>query len=148
MLLETPRKADPTRFFAFLGHLAIMPVLLSGTAGIAAASAEGNMYAIVRTGGKEYKVSPGDVVRVERQAGKTPRKGDGITLSEVLLVADGDTIRSGDPLLSGAAVKATILAPTKSRKVLVFKKKRTKQYRRTRGHRQAMLELRIDSIEI
>jgi large subunit ribosomal protein L21 len=106
------------------------------------------MYAIVRTGGKEYKVSPGDIVRVERQAGRTPRKGDGVTLSEVLLVADGDSVRSGNPLLAGAAVKATIVAPVKTRKVLVFKKKRTKQYRRTRGHRQAMVELRIDAIEI
>ncbi len=105
------------------------------------------MYAIVTTGGKQVKVSPGDVVRIEKVAGDPVSKGDSITFTEVAFVADGDRFRAGSPHIAGVSVRATVLSPVKSRKVLIFKKKRTKQYRRTKGHRQQQVEVRIDGIE-
>ena len=105
------------------------------------------MYAIVATGGKQIKVSPGDVVRIEKLAGEPVAKGDAIVFQEVAFVGDGDNFRAGSPLVSGVSVRATVLSPMKTRKVLVFKKKRTKQYRRTKGHRQNVVEVRIDGIE-
>jgi len=105
------------------------------------------MYAIVSTGGKQVKVSPGDVVRIEKVANEPVSKGDVITFTEVAFVADGDQFRSGAPHVNGVSVRATVLASLKSRKVLIFKKKRTKQYRRTKGHRQQLVEIRIDGIE-
>jgi large subunit ribosomal protein L21 len=104
------------------------------------------MYAILRSGGKQMKVSAGDVVRVERPAGDTPSKGQELTLSDLVLVS-GDSVRTGKDELEKVSVKATVLSEVRTRKVLVFKKKRRKQYRRTKGHRQTMLEIRIDSIE-
>jgi len=104
------------------------------------------MYAILRSGGKQMKVSAGDVVRVERPAGDTPSKGQELTLSDLVLVS-GDPVRTGKDELGKVSVKATVLSEVRTRKVLVFKKKRRKQYRRTKGHRQTMLEIRIDSIE-
>ncbi len=105
------------------------------------------MYAILRSGGKQMKVSAGDVVRVERPAGDTLAKGHELTLSDLVLVSGDSGIRSGKDDLGKVSVKATVLAEVRNRKVLVFKKKRRKQYRRTKGHRQTMLEIRIDSIE-
>ena len=105
------------------------------------------MYAIVSTGGKQVKVAPGDVLRVEKVSGEPVAKGDSITFNEVAFVADGDAYRSGKPFVDGVSVKGTVLSPVKARKVLIFKKKRTKQYRRTKGHRQQLVEVRIDGIE-
>jgi len=105
------------------------------------------MYAIVSTGGKQIKVSPGDVVRIEKLAGEPVVKGDAIVFQEVAFVGDGDSFRSGAPLVEGVSVRGTELSPMKTRKVLIFKKKRTKQYRRTKGHRQNIVEVRIDGIE-
>jgi large subunit ribosomal protein L21 len=105
------------------------------------------MYAIVRAGGKQVKVSAGDVVRVEKPAGKARSKGEELTLSDVLLVSGEEGVRSGKDDLARVSVKATVIGPVRNRKVLVFKKKIRKQYRRTKGHRQTMLEIRIDSIE-
>ncbi len=105
------------------------------------------MYAIVSTGGKQMKVSPGDVVRIEKLAGEPVAKGDAIVFQEVSFVGDGDTFRAGSPLVDGVSVRGTVVSPVKTRKVLIFKKKRTKQYRRTKGHRQNMVEVRIDGIE-
>jgi large subunit ribosomal protein L21 len=101
------------------------------------------MYAILRAGGKQLKVAPGDVVRIEKPSEKVS-KGDTLTLSSVLLVGgeDGKDPRAGD----GISVKATVLGPVRTRKVLVFKKKRRKQFRRTKGHRQTLLQVRIDEI--
>jgi large subunit ribosomal protein L21 len=101
------------------------------------------MYAIVRSGGKQLKVAPGDVVRIETPSEKVG-KGETLTLADVLLVAgeEGQEPRKGE----GLSVKATVLGPIRTRKVLVFKKKRRKQYRRTKGHRQTMLRVRIDEI--
>jgi large subunit ribosomal protein L21 len=105
------------------------------------------MYAILRAGGKQMKVSAGDVVRIEKPSAKKVGKGEEITLSDVLFVSGEGDVRSAKDDLSGVSVKATVLAEVRSRKVLVFKKKIRKQYRRTKGHRQTMLEIRIDSIE-
>ncbi len=101
------------------------------------------MYAILRAGGKQLKVAPGDVVRIEKPSEKVS-KGETLTLSSVLLVGgeEGKEPRTGE----GIAVKATVLGTIRTKKVLVFKKKRRKQYRRTKGHRQTMLRVRIDEI--
>ena len=106
------------------------------------------MYAIVRTGGKQVKVAPGDVLRIETPSGDVA-KGKEIRFSEIVFVGgreDKESKKKGTDA-AGVSVKATVLGPVKTRKVLVFKKKRTKQYRRTKGHRQSMIEIRIDAIE-
>ena len=102
------------------------------------------MYAILRAGGKQLKVAPGDVVRIETPSEKVSR-GDTLTLSSVLLVGgeEGRDPQGG----KGISVKATVIGPVRTKKVLVFKKKRRKQYRRTKGHRQTMLQVRIEGIE-
>lgn len=102
------------------------------------------MYAIIRTGGKQYRVSPGDVIRVERVAATA---GETITLDEVLLVGGEGETRVGTPRVSEATVRGTVVAQDRDKKVRVFKFKRRKHYRRTRGHRQSYTELRIDAIE-
>ena len=102
------------------------------------------MYAVVRTGGKQLRVSPGDVVRVELLAGDP---GDKIDLEDVLMIG-GDKVVVGTPRVEGAKVVATIQGEAKGPKLKVFKKKRRKRYRLTRGHRQHYTELRIDSIEV
>jgi large subunit ribosomal protein L21 len=93
------------------------------------------------------KVAPGDVVRIERTAGKKAAKGDRLELSEVVLVSGEEGVRTGEKAVSGVKVVATVLNEVRGRKVLIFKKKRTKQYRRTKGHRQNLVEIRIDGIE-
>jgi large subunit ribosomal protein L21 len=105
------------------------------------------MYAILRSGGKQMKVSAGDVVRVEKPSGKKVSKGEELTLSDVVLVSGDGGVRSAKDDLEKVAVKATVIGEVKTRKVLVFKKKIRKQYRRTKGHRQSMIQIRIDSIE-
>ena len=105
------------------------------------------MYAILRSGGKQLKVSAGDVVRIEKPSSKKSPKGEELTLSDVLLVSGDGDVRSSADDLAKVSVKATIIGEIRTKKVLVFKKKKRKQYRRTKGHRQTMLEVRIDSIE-
>lgn len=105
------------------------------------------MYAILRSGGKQLKVSAGDVVRIEKSSSKKAGKGEELTLSDVLLVSGDGDVRSARDDLSGVSIKATVIGEIRTKKVLVFKKKIRKQYRRTKGHRQTMLEVRIDSIE-
>ncbi|HZT71037.1 MAG TPA: 50S ribosomal protein L21 [Terriglobia bacterium] len=100
------------------------------------------MYAIIRTGGKQYKVAPGDVIRVERLPGNA---GDGVEFNHVFAVRKKELI-VGSPLVENAKVKATILANDRARKVRVLKYKRKKQYRRTIGHRQNYSEVRINEI--
>ena len=102
------------------------------------------MYAVVKTGGKQLRVSPGDVVNVELLPGSP---GEQISLDEVLLVG-GDEIKIGKPCVDGARVLATIQRETKAKKVRIFKMKRRKRYRVSKGHRQRYTELRIDSIEV
>ncbi len=101
------------------------------------------MYAILRAGGKQIKVSPGDVVRVERTSDKV-EKGQKLSLTDVVLAGGGEGGPGKSP--KGISVKATVLGEVRTRKVLIFKKKRTRQYRRTKGHRQNMVEIRIDEI--
>jgi large subunit ribosomal protein L21 len=100
-------------------------------------------YAIVKIGGTQHKVSPGDTIRVDRLDATA---GGTVTLEEVLLVQSGEAVKVGSPYILGAAVTATVLGEGKGRKVIVFKKKRRKQYRRTRGHRQYFTSLQIDEI--
>lgn len=102
------------------------------------------MYAIVETGGKQYRVQEGDVLRVERLPGNV---GDTVTLDKVLLLCQGKKIQVGTPWVSRVKVTAQIVAQGRGKKIIVFKHKRRKNYRRTRGHRQALTTLRIASIE-
>ncbi len=102
------------------------------------------MYAVVRTGGKQVRVAPGDQVRVEKLAGEV---GETIELGDVLLVSDDDAVKVGTPVVDGAKVVGTITAQARHPKILIFKMKRRKGYRRKQGHRQAYTELQIDKIE-
>ena len=102
------------------------------------------MYAIIQTGGKQYRVAPGDVLRVERLPGE---RGDEVQLDQVLLVTDdGGEIRVGMPLVENASVKGQILRQGKAKKVIVYKKKRRKGYRRKQGHRQLFTAVQIQEI--
>lgn len=100
------------------------------------------MYAVIRSGGKQYKVSPGSVVAIERIKGEA---GDPVVFNEVLALVS-DEVRVGKPTVENAEVQGTILAQEKAKKIIVFKKKRRKNYRRTRGHRQLRTRCRIDVI--
>lgn len=101
------------------------------------------MYAIIESGGKQYRVAPGDVLRLERLPGEV---GDKIKLDRVLLVSAGEEFLVGRPWLSGAAVSAQILRQGRAKKILVFKKKRRKNYRRLRGHRQYYTAVQVREI--
>lgn len=101
------------------------------------------MYAVIETGGKQYKVSEGDLLKVEKLEGAV---GDSIELTEVLMVG-GEEVKIGAPLLPGAKVKARIVEQDKDKKVLVFHSKRRKGYRKTYGHRQPITRLKITGIE-
>jgi len=98
------------------------------------------MYAVFKTGGKQYRVSAGEKVRIERIAADI---GQEIVLEEVLLVADGEAVKVGTPLVAGAAVKAKVVAQGRGDKVHIFKMRRRKHYRRTMGHRQNYTEIEI-----
>ena len=103
------------------------------------------MYAIVRAGGKQYRVKEGDTIHLESISAEA---GEKVVLGEVLFVGgDGDS-RVGSPLVDKARVLGTVLEQGRDRKVRVFKYKKRKHYRRTRGHRQSFTALRIDAIEI
>lgn len=102
------------------------------------------MFAVIKTGGKQYKVAKDDVIKVERLAGEA---GDTVTLDEVLAVAaDDGALTVGAPLVDGASVKATLLEQGRADKIVVFKKKRRQNYRRKAGHRQDLTVLRITDI--
>ena len=103
------------------------------------------MYAVIRSGGKQYRVSPGQTIRLEKVAGDP---GSKVQIGEVLLVENDGKLQSGTPLLANAKVEATVLEHDRSNKIIVFKKKRKKQYRRTNGHRQDYTAVRIDSITV
>jgi large subunit ribosomal protein L21 len=100
-------------------------------------------YAVIRTGGKQYRVSPGDLLRLERLEGDV---GSAVEFPEVLLAAADDAVRIGTPLVTGARVRGTIVAQGRDRKILIFKKKRRKNYRRRRGHRQSITTVRVTEI--
>ena len=101
------------------------------------------MYAIISTGGKQYQVAAGDTLRVEKLQGEV---GDTVELSDVLLVADGEDIKVGQPVVDGAKIVAKIAEQGKAKKVLVFKKKKRKGYQVLRGHRQLFTALTIEEI--
>ena len=102
------------------------------------------MYAVVETGGKQYKVKSGDTLRVEKLEGDV---GSEITLDKVLLAGEGGSVKTGAPYVSGASVSAKIVEQHRTRKVIVFKYKRRKGYRVKRGHRQHYTALRIGDIK-
>jgi large subunit ribosomal protein L21 len=103
------------------------------------------MYAVIKTGGKQYKVSAGGKLKVESLPVEV---GGEVEIKDVLMVADGDSIKIGTPMLSGASVKATVLAHGRHDKVMIFKMRRRKHYRKTQGHRQNYTEIRIDGIAV
>lgn len=101
------------------------------------------MYAVIKTGGKQYKVSVGDKLKVEQ----IPADIDStIELSEVLMIADGDAVQVGTPLVAGAKVTATVVAHGRGEKIRIFKMRRRKHYQKHQGHRQNFTEIRIDAI--
>jgi large subunit ribosomal protein L21 len=100
------------------------------------------MYAVIKTGGKQYRVSEGDRLRVEKLEGV---KGDLVSLSEVLMLG-GERVAIGSPLVAGASVSAEIIGQGLGKKIIVFKMRRRKRYRRKNGHRQPFTELRVKSI--
>ena len=103
------------------------------------------MYAVVKTGGKEYRVSKGDLIRVEKLEGTT---GDQVTLKEVMMVSDeGQGNAVGTPYVANAVIKAEIVQETKGKKVLTYKMKKRKNYRRFKGHRQTYTYLRVNDIQ-
>ena len=101
------------------------------------------MYAIIRTGGKQYQVAAGDKLRVEKLQGNV---GDTVELSDILMVVDGEEVKIGQPVIEGAKVVAKITEQAKADKVIVFKMKRRKGYRVKRGHRQQYTALTIEEI--
>ncbi|HEX9674048.1 MAG TPA: 50S ribosomal protein L21 [Burkholderiales bacterium] len=98
------------------------------------------MYAVIRTGGKQYRVSAGETLKIELIAADV---GQEIELDQVLLVADGDKLKMGAPLVAGARVKAKVLNHGRGEKVRIFKLNRRKHYRRSQGHRQGYTEIEI-----
>ena len=105
------------------------------------------MYAIIRSGGKQYRVTEGDRLQVERDVLGTAEQ-DKVTFNEVLMVG-GDEPKVGSPTVQGASVVATVVGETRGDKIIVFKKKRRKNHtKRKHGHRQDVVEVRIDSINI
>src|SRR5262249_1079875 len=101
-------------------------------------------YAIIRTGGKQFRVSPGDVVRIPTLADKN--EGDTVEFNEILVAGDDNGVRIGAPTVAGARVTATVLKNGRGPKIIVFKFKRRKQFKRTKGHRQGFTAVKIDSV--
>ena len=102
------------------------------------------MYAVVNSGGKQYKVQQGQILRVEKISGDV---GNPVTFDRVLMFSDGENISIGQPALEDVAVEGHIVEQGKAKKIIVFKYKRRKRYRRTRGHRQVFTAVLIDSIK-
>lgn len=101
------------------------------------------MFAVVKTGGKQYRVSQGDTIKVEKLAGEP---GDKVELSQVLMLGDGEKVQIGHPSLEGARVQAEIVEQGRYPKIIIFKMRRRKNYRRKAGHRQPFTALRIVEI--
>ena len=101
------------------------------------------MYAVIKSGGKQYRVESGAQVRVESLAADV---GSAVAFEEVLLVGNGDQVKVGAPLVSGAKVKATVMSHGRGEKLKIFKLRRRKHYQKTQGHRQNYTEVRIDDI--
>jgi large subunit ribosomal protein L21 len=101
------------------------------------------MYAVIKTGGKQYRVSAGDKVKVEKLAADV---GAEVTLAQVLALGEGESVKVGAPLVAGAAVKATVLQHGLGDKVKIFKLRRRKHYKKSQGHRQPYTEIEITGI--
>ena len=101
------------------------------------------MYALVKTGGKQYRVSKDDTILVEKLSAK---EGDQIILSDIVMLGDGDKITIGTPRVDGAGVSATVVRQTRGPKIIIFRRKRRKNHRRTQGHRQDLTLLKINEI--
>ena len=101
------------------------------------------MYAVIKTGGKQYRVVAGEKLKVEQIPADV---GAEITLDQVLMVGEGESVKIGSPLVSGASVKVTVLSQGRHDKVKIFKMRRRKHYQKHQGHRQGYTELRIESI--
>jgi large subunit ribosomal protein L21 len=103
------------------------------------------MYAVVKTGGKEYRVSKGDLIRVEKLEGKV---GDQVTLKDILMVSQEGQVQFGNPHLTNTVITGEIVQEIKGKKVLTYKMKKRKNYRRFKGHRQSYTYLRINNISL
>jgi large subunit ribosomal protein L21 len=101
------------------------------------------MYAVIKTGGKQYKVIAGETLKVEKLAGEV---GSKVVIDKVLMLADGDAVTIGSPLIAGAVVNATVVSHGRGDKVTIFKFQRRKHYRKTQGHRQSYTEIQIDDV--
>jgi large subunit ribosomal protein L21 len=102
------------------------------------------MFAVIRTGGKQYRVRKDDKILVEKVEGK---QGDSVKIADVLFLSDGKMIKAGAPMVQGAQVTATVVEQTRAPKVIIFKKKRRQNYRRKRGHRQDLTLIQITDIK-
>jgi large subunit ribosomal protein L21 len=102
------------------------------------------MYAVIKTGGKQYKVAPGEKLKVEQLPADV---GAQVVIDRVLMVGDGDSVRLGQPMVAGATVTATVLSHGRGEKVTIFKMRRRKHYQKHQGHRQNYTELQIESID-
>ena len=101
------------------------------------------MYAVVKTGGKQYKVAPGEKLKIEQIPADV---GAQVTLDQVLMVGEGESVRVGQPTVTGVSVVATVVAHGRGEKIRIFKMRRRKHYQKHQGHRQNFTELRIESI--
>ncbi len=101
------------------------------------------MYAVIKSGGKQYKVAPGDIVRIESIEGQ---KGDKVEIKDVCMIVDGETMTVGKPMLESAKVTAEVMEQGKDGKIIIFKHHRRKGYRRTNGHRQNYTAIKVQEI--
>ena len=101
------------------------------------------MYAVIKTGGKQYRVNQGDELKIEKIAGDV---GANVVLDQILTVVDGDNVTIGSPIVRGASVTATVVSHGRHDKVTIFKMRRRKHYRKSQGHRQSFTEIQIDKI--
>ena len=101
------------------------------------------MYAVIKTGGKQYRVAPGENVKIEQLQADV---GATIVLDQVLMVADGEAVKVGTPTVAGAKVSATVVSHGRGPKIRIFKMRRRKHYQKTQGHRQNYTEIRVDAI--
>jgi len=101
------------------------------------------MYAVIKTGGKQYRVAAGEKIKIEQIPADV---GSQITLDQVLMVGEGESVKVGNPLVAGATVTATVVSHGRGEKVRIFKLRRRKHYQRTQGHRQNYTEIRVDAI--
>jgi large subunit ribosomal protein L21 len=132
---------DLTRDFRYYSGLGLH-VFSAGRLNIQNAM-ESTMYAVIKTGGKQYRVAPGEKIKIEQIPADV---GAQIVLDQVLMVSDGDALKVGNPLVSGAKVSATVIAHGRGTKIKIFKLRRRKHYQKTQGHRQNYTEIRVDAI--